>query len=73
MELAGAAGKGLPAEPATAAWALWDWLVLLLSSCPLFLLESHVGGATGMGWFGMRCLGDGGGAVLFGGVLAWFG
>lgn len=36
----------------------------------LFLLGSRVGGTTGMGWFGVRCLGD---AVLFGGVLARFG
>lgn len=85
-ELAGACcncrvkGKGLPAQPATssnqqqpAALALWDWVVLLLSFCPLFLLESCVGSAAGMGWFGARCLGDAGRAVLFGEVLACFG
>lgn len=60
-------------EQQPAALALWDWVVLLLSFCPLFLLESCVGSAAGMGWFGARCLGDAGRAVLFGEVLACFG
>lgn len=71
------AGEGFPCttcnQQQPAALAVWDWVVLLISSCPLFLLESCAGSVAGMGWFGVRCLGDAGRAVLFGEVLACFG